>query len=168
MLVSNIGWQVQSGGGGACKLESHAKTRSRSFNQATSTQWLASPGPQSNLRPESEHEPCRFLYHPACLPGPGHACSRMGPLMGPKHACWGRNPGGTVRAGWALHQTGPLAMTSDERALRLRKRGFSRPSPLEGRKCNGRGSRVHGDRSRGPSGPAEIIQYNIKYIKYIW
>jgi hypothetical protein len=41
MFVSKIGGQVQDEGGSACKLESHAKTQSRAFIQATPTQRLA-------------------------------------------------------------------------------------------------------------------------------
>jgi hypothetical protein len=54
---------------------------------------------------------------------------------------------GSARAAWALYQTGQEPRPN---ALRPRKRDFSRPSTPGRRKCLGRGSRVHGDRSQGP------------------
>jgi hypothetical protein len=74
---------------------------------------------------------------------------------------WGRLGGesrGVGSGGLSTSSNGPLDMTrsSPERALRPRTRDFSRPSPPERRKCHGRGSRVHGDRSHGPAKITDI------------
>jgi hypothetical protein len=91
-----------------------------------------------NCQPVSEHEPCLFLYHPACLLGLG--MSMHGPANGsqtrmrcrqpPKHprgmlatpggdgTCWGGESRGVGSGGLGTSPNGPLDMTrpSPERA----------------------------------------------------
>jgi hypothetical protein len=119
------------------------------------------------------------LHHITLLssPTPPLPLQRMSPQMGPKRACdadslpstfeemlatpggdgacWGRNPGGSVWAAWALYQR------PRPNALCVHGSATSR-GPPERRKCHGRGSRVHGDRSLGPLGPSKITDIPVR------
>jgi hypothetical protein len=68
-------------------------------------------------------------------------------------ACWGRNPGGSVRAVWALAKRAPDQVRPQTRFGAGPKRDFLRPSPPLGRKSHVRRSRGHGARTRGTRGP---------------
>jgi hypothetical protein len=75
---------VQGDGGSACKLESHAKTQSRAFIQATPTQRLASSGPQSTF---NLYLNMNLVFFSTTLhASSAWACPCIGPQMGPK--CW--------------------------------------------------------------------------------
>jgi hypothetical protein len=70
---------------------------------------------------------------------------------------------GVGSGGLGTSQNGALAMTrsSPERALRQRNRDFSQPRNPEGRKCHGRSSRVHGNRSQR-LGPAKVTDISVR------
>jgi hypothetical protein len=71
---------VQDDKGRACKLELRAKTQTRALNEATSTQWLASPCLQSTFNLNLNMNLVTFFTS-------AWACPCMSPLMGPKRAC---------------------------------------------------------------------------------
>jgi hypothetical protein len=77
-------------------------------------------------------------------------------------ACWGRNPGGSVLAVRALSQTGPQQGLHPNAHCVPPKRDFSRRSPSQGIKSNGRRSRGHGARSRGPADPAKVTDTTVR------
>jgi hypothetical protein len=77
-------------------------------------------------------------------------------------ACWGRNPGGSVRAVWALRQTGPpptQARSAFKRALRPTEARFIAAKSYAGMTVHGRRSRVQGATSRDPHGPRDNYRH---------
>jgi hypothetical protein len=70
-------------------------------------------------------------------------------------ACWGRNPGGSVWAVWALSQTGPQTRSAPKRALRRTESRFLALKPSAG--MNGPWAPLAGPRRPlpRPRGPCE-------------
>ena len=129
-MVSKIGGQVQGDGRGV-HANSNRMRRRNPAHLFRPRQHSGSPRQAPiNLQPVSEHEPCLFLYHPACLLGLG--MSMHGPANGsqtrmrcrqpPKHprgmlatpggdgTCWGGESRGVGSGGLGTSPNGPLAM----------------------------------------------------------
>ncbi len=146
LLVSKIGGQVQGDEESACKLES--KTQSRAFNQArqhSGSHRLNLPRPNQTFNLNSIMNLVAFL--PPCMPPQPRPCmSAHGPATGSTYACNANSPPSTPQA--------PREYAGDPRRRcgllggGIQGVRFGRPGHF-----TKRGSRVHGNRSRGPRAP---------------